>query len=153
MTEASDVERAERIGRRRAWLFAFQGVMFIAWQGLFFSGLAAETSHSIDRVKVSTWLVWTVLLLILLATGGRLISNRLSPQIRALLEDELTRSHRTKAYVFGFWAAVLSAVGLEIFAMFQPVREVEAVHIILSAAIGVAFITFAALEQHSRMFR
>jgi hypothetical protein len=32
MSEASDVERAHGLGRRRARIFAFQAILFISWR-------------------------------------------------------------------------------------------------------------------------
>ena len=144
MTETEDVERAERLGRRRVRLFAVQAILFISWQGLFFSRLPEEPMRSVDTVKISAWFVWVLALLLLLATGGSLLRGR---KVRALLNDEYTRRNRAQAYTAGFWAAAISAIGLYLIDLFDVVTTREAIHLILSAAIASALITFAARER------
>ena len=146
MSEASDVERAEGIGRRRARIFAVQAILFIAWQVLFFAGPAEDPVRTVSAVKLSAWFVWVLVLLLMLATGGGLLRHR---KLRGLLNDELTRRNRTSAYVTGFWVAVAACVGLYLVGMFEPVSGREAVHIVLSAAIAAALLTFAALERRT----
>ncbi|HEX8225831.1 MAG TPA: hypothetical protein VF605_18645 [Allosphingosinicella sp.] len=146
MTETEVVERADRLGRRRVRIFAVQAIIFISWQGLFFSRAAEEPLRAVDAVKISAWFVWVLALLILLATGGGLLRTR---KVRALLNDEFTRRNRAEAYVAGFWAAVVSAVGLYVINLFETVSGREAIHTILSAAIAAALITFAARERRT----
>ncbi len=145
MTEASDVELAHGIGRRRARLFAVQSVLFISWQALFFSGPAEDPLRTVSAVKISAWFVWALVLLLLLATGGGFRHRRL----RGLLNDELTRQNRTKGYVTGFWVAAATCIALYLVGMFDPVSGREAIHIILSAGIGAALLTFALLERRT----
>jgi protein-S-isoprenylcysteine O-methyltransferase Ste14 len=146
MSNTSDVERADRFGRKRARIFAVQAILFIGWQGLFFSSPAGDPMRNVTAVKLSAWFVWVLLLLFLLATGGGLLRYR---ELRGLLNDELTRRHRTSAYVTGFWAAVAACVVLYLLGMFEPVNGREAIHIILSAGIGSALLAFAILERRS----
>jgi hypothetical protein len=143
MTDTADVERAERLGRRRARIFAVQAIVFISWQGLFFSRPVEAPMRAVDSVKISAWFVWVLALLFLLATGGNLWRGR---KVRALLNDEFTRRNRLQAYVAGFWAAAISAIGLYLIGLFDAVTAREAIHFILSAAIASALITFAARE-------
>jgi protein-S-isoprenylcysteine O-methyltransferase Ste14 len=146
MTETADVERAERLSRRRARIFAVQAIIFIGWQGQFFSRAIAEPMRTVDTIKISAWFVWVLILLLLLATGGNLWRGR---KVRALLNDEFTRRNRTQAYVAGFWAAAIAAIGLYLIDLFDVVTAREAIHAILSAAIASALITFAARERRS----
>jgi hypothetical protein len=146
MTETSDVERAERIGRRRARLFAAQAVLFLSWQAVHFSALVQAPTRNVEAVKLSAWFVWVLALLLMLATGGGLLRHR---GLRDLLNDELTRKNRTAAYVMGFWTAVGACIGLYVVGMFEPVSGREAVHIALSAAIAAALLTFALRERRS----
>jgi hypothetical protein len=144
MTETADVERAERLGRRRARIFAVQATIFISWQGLFFSRVPEGPMRAVDSVKISAWFVWVLALLFLLATGGNLLRGR---KVRALLNDEFTRRNRAQAYVAGFWAAASSAILLYLIDLFDVVTTREAIHFILSVAIASALITFAARER------
>jgi hypothetical protein len=145
MTEASDVEQAHAIGRKRARLFAFQAILFISWQALFFSGPAEDPLRTVSAVKISAWFVWALVLLLVLATGGGFRHRRL----RGLLNDELTRQHRTRGYVTGFWVAAAACIALYLVGMFEPVGGREAIHIILSAGVGAALLTFALLERRA----
>jgi hypothetical protein len=147
MAETSEVERAERIGRSRARLFALQALLFLTWQGLFLSEGGEAAIRTVDAVKVSAWLVWTLALLALIATGGGLMRPK---AVRALLNDELTRANRAQAYRAGFWAASVCGVGLYILSLIEPLGGREAVHFMLSAAIGSALITFAVGERRAR---
>jgi len=146
MTETSDVERAHGIGRRRARVFAAQAILFIMWQAMFFSGPAEDPVRTVTTLKLSAWFVWALALLFMLATGGGLLRHR---RLRGLLNDELTRQHRTRAYVTGFWAAAAACVSLYLVGMFEPVSGREAIHIILSSGIGAALLTFALLERRT----
>lgn len=144
MTDIDDVETADRLGRRRARVFAVHAILFVSWQGLFFTRPAEAPLRAVDSVKISAWFVWALVLLLVLATGGSLFRGR---KVRALLNDELTRRNRAQAYVAGFWAAAISAIGLYLVDLFEVVTTREAIHLILSAAIGAALITFAARER------
>jgi hypothetical protein len=146
MSDTSDVERADRLGRTRARVFAVQGVLFLAWQTMYLTDRAGHSTANVPTFKISAWLVWVVLLLFLLATGGMLLRGR---DVRHLLNDELTRMNRARAVAVGFWAAALAGIALYIVAMFEPVAGREAIHVILSAAIGAALITFAKLERRT----
>lgn len=146
MTETEAVERADRLGRRRVRIFAVQAIVFISWQALFFSRAAEEPMRAVNTVKISAWFVWVLALLLMLATGGSLLRSR---KVRALLNDEFSRRNRAQAYVAGFWAAAISAVGLYVVDLFEAVSGREAIHTILSAAIAAALITFAARERRS----
>jgi hypothetical protein len=146
MTETADVERAERLSRRRARIIAVQAIIFLTWQGLFFTRPVEEPMRTVDTVKLSAWFVWVLLLLVLLATGGNWLRGR---KVRALLNDEFTRQNRTFAYVMGFWTAVGTCMGLYVVEMFEPVSGREAVHIVLSMAIAAALLNFAMRERRS----
>ena len=147
MVDIADVEKAERLGRSRARIFAVQAVLFLSWQGLYFGGGAADRVRTVHEVKISAWLVTAILLLFLLASGGMLIRGR---KVRGLLNDELTRSHRARACVFGFWTAMASAILLYAIDMVEPLTARDTIHIIMSASIGAGLIAFSVLERRSR---
>lgn len=143
MSQAPDVERAERVSRSRARMFAVQGIIFIVWQAMFFAGRVDNPMRNVDTFKISAWLVWVVALLLVLATGGALLRGR---GIRRLINDELTKLNRARSFAVGFWAAALAGIGLYIVTMFECVTGREAIHFILSAGIGAALLTFAMRE-------
>ena len=144
MTTPSDIERAERISRRRARMFPILGIYFIAGQAIFFS--QAESSQRVAQFKISAWLVWALILLIAFAFAGGHFQGR---KIRALVEDDVARANRAKAYETGFWAAAAAAIALYITNMFEVVTGRDAIHLILTALVGAAMIRFGVLERRS----
>jgi hypothetical protein len=148
MTTLSDVERAERIGRKRAGMFVLQAILFLSWQALFFAGQTETPLNALNPWRMLAWLVWTMLLLLQLALPAR--GLLLSKPVQALLEDELTQGHRIRAFVIGFWCGVGAAVALYVYDMFLPLTGREAIHIILSALIAGGLFTFALLEWRGR---
>ena len=67
----------------------------------------------------------------------------------AMLNDESTRAHRQTGYVYGFWAAMGTALGIYIVNMFEPVSGRDAVHIIVTAAVATALLNFGMLERRA----
>ena len=142
MSTPSDVERAERISRRRARMFPILGIYFIAGQAVFFNH--AEASPRVAQFKISAWLVWALVLLIAFA-GGHFHGRK----VRALVEDDVARANRAKAYETGFWAAATAAIALYVTNMFELVTGRDAIHLILTALVGAAMIRFGVLERRS----
>lgn len=140
----SDVDRAERISRRRARMFPILGIYFIAGQAVFFQH--TEASARVTQFKISAWLVWALVLLIAFAFAGGHFQGR---KIRALVEDDVARANRAKGYEAGFWAAAVAAIALYITNMFEPVSGRDAIHLILTALVGAAMIRFGTLERRA----
>jgi uncharacterized membrane protein len=145
MTTASDVETADRLSRRRARLLPVLAVVFLSGQAIYAIG-PDDPARTVDQVKVAAWLVWAMALLFLLASGGGLFRAK---GVRALMEDETTRANRNSAYAIGFWIAVATAIGIYALTMFDNVKAREALHIIVTAAVAAALITFGVLERRA----
>lgn len=141
---SSDVERADRISRRRARMFPILGVYFIAGQAVFFRQAAEPTR--IAQFKISAWLVWALVLLIAFAFAGGHFRGK---AVRALVEDEVAVANRAKGYAAGFWAAAAAAIALYVVNMFEPVSGRDAIHLILTALVGAAMIRFGVLERRA----
>lgn len=144
MTE-SDFETAERLSRRRARMLPVMGVLFLSGQSIFAIG-PDDPTRTVDQVKVAAWLVWALALLLLLATGGGVFRSK---RVRALMDDEATRAHRNRAYAVGFWVAIGTSIGIYALTAFDTVMPREAIHIILTAAVAGALLTFGALERRA----
>ena len=144
MTTPSDVEKADRISRRRARMFPVLGIYFIAGQAVFFRHV--DESTRVAQFKISAWLVWALVLLIAFAFAGGHFGGR---AVRALVEDEVAIANRAKGYAAGFWAASAAAIALYVINMFEPVSGREAIHLILTALVGAAMIRFGALERRA----
>ena len=145
MPQVSDIELADRLSRRRSRMLPVLAIVFLAGQALYFSGPDVPT-RNVDQLRISAWLVWAVVLLVLLGTGGGLFRGK---KVRALMEDESTAANRLRAYAVGFWSASGTAVGLYVVSMFERVSGREAIHIILTAAVAGALLMFGMLERRS----
>jgi hypothetical protein len=140
----TDVETADRVSRKRARALPLLAIVFIVGQAAYFS--QEGTARTVDHVRIGAWLVWSVTLLTFLATGGGFIYSR---KVRSLMNDEVTRANRMRAYSVGFWAASGSAIILYVLNLFEPVSGRDATHIILTAAIAGALLAFGLLERRT----
>lgn len=145
MPTASDVEIADRLSRKRSRLLPLLALLFISGQAMYF-GNASQPLRTVDTVRIGAWLVWALALLLLLATGGGLFRSR---SVRSLMEDEVTIEHRRRGLVAGFWAAMAAAVLLYPISIAEPVTAREALHIVVTAGIGVALLWFGWLERRA----
>jgi len=145
MTQPSISEKAERLNKRRARALPALGVIFLAQQASFLS-MPERSARPVDQLKIGAWLILSIVLLAGLATGGAWFRPR---AVRELLNDESTRAHRQVGYVYGFWAAMGTALGLYIVNLFEPVSGREAVHIIVTVAVATALLNFGLLERRA----
>ena len=146
MTTAADIETADRLSRRRARALPVLAIIFISQQAAFLSGPAGDAVRTVDHVKIGAWLVLSLVLLLGLGTGGFWFRPK---RVRALVEDEVTRANRRSAYEMGFWTAAGMSLGLYVVTLFEPVSGREAIHIILTGALGAALLTFGLLERRA----
>ena len=144
MIETSTVDRAERLGRRRARMLPFLAVIYISQQATFFA--TPDSGRTVDHVKISAWLVLSLILLLALATGGSWLQSK---EVRALMNDEVTQANRSKAMTLGFLFAMASGMALYFLYQFEPFTAREAIHIILSLGLGAALVRFGMLERRA----
>lgn len=148
MTEPnSTVEQADRLSRRRARMMPVLAMIFIAQQASFFAAEAEKASdvvRTVGHVKFGAWLVFSLVLLAALYTGGFWLRPR---AVRALMEDEVTRDHRAKALSLGFLVAILTGIALYLVDMIEPMTSRVAIHLIVTLGIAAALIRFGLLER------
>jgi MFS family permease len=144
MNSDSDVEIADRLSRRRARMIPVLAVIFLSGQAAYFSQDHAE--RMVDHVRIGAWLVWVIVLLLLLGTGGGFIQRR---EVRALINDETTKANRQQTFAVGFWTAMGMAIGLYVVTMFDEVSAREAIHLIVTGAIAGALLMFGMLERRA----
>jgi cation transport ATPase len=145
MTGQGHTEKADHYARRRARVLIVSAIFFIAMQATHFGQF--HGSRLVDQVKISAWFVWSIALLVVLATGGGFFKGR---EVRALMNDESTRAHRAEAFVWGFWAAMAGAILLYGLTMIEPQTTArDAIHLILTFGVGVAILRFGRLEQRA----
>ena len=138
-------EEAERLSRKRARVLPALAVIFLAQQASYLN-MPAQSGRPVDQVKISAWLLLSIVLLVGLATNGAWFRAR---AVRELINDESTRAHRQAGFVYGFWGAMVSALALYVVNMFELVSGRDAIHVIVSIGIAAALIRFGTLERRA----
>ena len=140
--QATAVERADRISRKRAWLIALAAAIFLLVQAVG-NPLFTDDPDTLSIPRLVTWAINAIMLMLLLLTGGGLMQ---SSQIRSLVNDEVSRSHNRTAVSVGYWIAMATAMVLYLIPGFQNMTSREAVYIIVTPSIAVALFAFSYLE-------
>ncbi|GJM44812.1 MAG: hypothetical protein DHS20C21_16540 [Gemmatimonadota bacterium] len=136
------VDVADRMSRKRAAVLALAAAAFLAVQVVarpFFVG-GPESDH---HVQINFWALNALALLLVLATGGGLLNRR---QLRALVNDEISRANRQTAIAAGYWVAMGAAMILYVLQGSYPLTGREAAYLIVSASVLVALFLFSYLE-------
>jgi predicted permease len=137
-------EKAEYLSKRRARMLPALAAIFLAQQASYFS--TPTTPRTVDTVKISAWLVLSIVLLAALATKGFWFHSK---EVRDLIDDENTQANRNHAMRSGFLFAMGAGVCVYVLTMFEPVTAREAVHIMMSAGIATALIQWGFLERRA----
>jgi len=142
-------ERIERLQKRRTRLAFVQAIFFLVWQSTYFALQPEdfEPDRAVNRVKIAAYMVWVVMLLAFLATGG---GFALSRRTRDILNDESTIAHRRQALTLGFWVAMATCLCLYGINLFFPLTSGQTLHTILSLSIGTGLLSFARLERRAQ---
>ncbi len=143
----SPSDLAEACSKRRTRILWTTCLAFVAWQSGHMATLfGSPGTRYVDRVALIAWLVWVAVLLLVLATGGGL---RQSKEVRELMNDELSNANRHDGIMWGFWAAMLTGVGIYAVGVFTAVPTRETLHAVLTAGLGFALFRFAYLEHRA----
>lgn len=145
MTSASDIETADRLSRRRARMLPFLAVLFLTQQAAYFSQ-PDSGMRAVDHVKIGAWVVLSIVLVLVLATGGSWFRPK---RVRALMDDEVTRANRAEAFRIGFLATMAGAILLYFVSQFEPMSGREAIHIVTTVGIAAALLRFGFLERRA----
>ncbi len=143
MRDDSQVEIADRLSRRRAWVLPLLAAVFLSGQAIYALG-RVDAGSTIDRYKVAGWVVWVLALLALLATGGGIFRGR---AIRKLMDDESARANRNQAYAVGFWLAMGTTIIIYALTAFDTIASRESLHVIVTIAVAGALVTFGYRER------
>jgi len=142
----SNVEIADRLSRRRARMLPMLAIIFISQQAAYFSGRIEDGARAVDHVKIAAWLVLSVVMLLALTTGGFWFRPK---EVRALLDDDVTRANRADALRIGFLVTMASAIALYFVNFFEPMGARDAIHILMSFGIVAALLRFGYLERRA----
>lgn len=135
-----DIERAETQGRKRAAAGMASGGVYLVSLWL---SLQHDGTRSVDYTYLAAWTLWTVVLLVILAGGGGMFSGA---RVRRLMNDDVTRDHRSAALAWGFWTAIAAAVLCYAIDLFEPMAGHRAARIVITFSVGVALLRFGRLE-------
>jgi len=142
----SVAEKAEVLSKRRARMLPPLAAIFLAQQASYFSTPATTAPRTVDTVKISAWLLLSIVLLAALATKGFWFHSK---EVRDLIDDENTRANRNHAMRSGFLFAMGAGICVYVMTMFEPLTAREAVHIMMSAGIATALIQWGFLERRA----
>lgn len=145
MSETNVAERAEHLSRRRARMLPILAVLFLGQQAAYFSD-AGLGDRPVDHVRIAAWLVLSVVILIVLVSGGGWIYPR---EVRRLANDEATQAHRANAFRAGFLSSMAACVVLYCISLFEPVGGRQAIHLVMTVGIAVTLIWFGFLERRA----
>ena len=146
MVQPSIAEEADRLSRRRARMLPFLALIYLTQQASFFTDQHGTMDRAVDHVKLSAWVVLTLVLLAALTTKGFWLKSR---EVRELIDDETTRAHRGEALQWGFVFSTLTAIVLYFVTMLEPVGVREAIHVIVSIGMAAALVRFGFLERRA----
>ena len=142
----TDIDTADRLTRRRARIFPILAIIFVIQQASFFIGRMEDGARTVDHVRISAWLVLSILLLLALSTGGFWFK---SSKVRALMNDDVTRDNRSEAFRVGFLVTMIAGIGLYFVSMFEELGGQEAIHILVTVGIAAALLRFGFLERRA----
>lgn len=146
MNTPSNVEIADRLSRRRARMLPMFAVIFLTQQASYFSGRVEDGTRMVDHVKIAAWLALSIVLLLVLTTGG---FWRRSKEVRALLDDDITRANRMDALRIGFLATMAAGIALYFVTLFEAIGARDTIHIMMSFGIAAALLRFGYLERRA----
>jgi len=140
----SVAEKADYLSGRRARMLPVLAIIYITQQATYFTITSGAARRTVDDVKISAWLVFSITLLAALSTKGFWLERR---EVRSVIDDEVSRANRQDAMRFGFIFAMLTCIVIYTVTMFEPVNGRDAVHVILSDGLGAALIRWGWLER------
>ena len=143
----SVTEKAEYLSQRRARMLPMLAIIFLSQQAAFFSAVNSPAPHSAYAVKISAWLVLSIVILAALATKGFWLEPK---EVRDLIDDENTRANRNEAMRWGFLFSMGGAIAVYALTLFDlSISARDAVHIVMTIGIPAALIRWGILERRA----
>jgi uncharacterized membrane protein len=143
----SVAEKAEYLSKRRARMLPALAAIFLSQQAAFLSTVNSPAPHAAYSVKISAWLVLSIVLLAALATKGFWLEPK---EVRDLIDDENTRANRNDAMRWGFLFSMGAAIAVYALTLFDTtVTARDAVHLVMTVGIPAALIRWGMLERRA----
>jgi hypothetical protein len=143
----SVAEKAEYLSKKRARMLPALAVIFLSQQATFFSTVNSPAPHPAYTVKISAWLVLSIVLLLALSTKGFWLERK---EVRDLIDDENTRANRIEAMRWGFQFSMAAAIAVYAVTLFDvTITARDAVHIVMTIGLAAALIRWGVLEKRA----
>jgi uncharacterized membrane protein len=140
-------EKAEYLSKRRTRMLPMLALIFLSQQAVFLSTVNSPAPHSAYGVKISAWLVLSIVILAALATKGFWLEPK---EVRDLIDDENTRANRNDAMRWGFLFSMGAAIGVYALTLFDvSLTARDAVHLVMTVGIPAALIRWGMLERRA----
>ena len=146
MQSHSTVEIADRHSRRRAAFFAVAALAFLIIHVALRPFSYAGGGDAVPPGRIDWWAVNALVLMAVLVTGGGLLNRR---EVRALVNDEVSRSNYRASVVAAYWIAMVSSMVLYFVPSFAAFSAREAVYVIVTSSVGLALLVFSYLEYRA----
>lgn len=141
-------ENTENLSRQRALILMFLASTYLVWQVPSMDWIADANSTTrswADNIANAGQVLWALALLILLVKGKRMF-KRLSSSAQAVLEDDLVKSHRSKAFKVGYLVLMIAIFGLFIMTRFLPMTGSDMSRLIMAIGVATPLYAFALME-------
>ncbi len=136
----SDIDKADKLGRKRARLLVIVGLMLPLLQVFY---LDQPDGSPIAPHRLLLWSFFVLTVLFTLTTGGGFGFGR---KVRHMVNDESARANRDAAVRLGFATAVLTGLAIFLYANRYVVSEQFAAHTIITAGLTAASLCYGVLE-------
>ena len=143
MADETNAEQAERLSKRRALIMPFLAIVYLGQQYSYLS--SAGGTSPVGGVRIGAWAVMSAVLMVALMSGGGLLRSR---EVRAMINDETSRAHRSDALAWGFVVAMVTGIVLYILGP-NLIDQRETIHVIVSLGIATGMIRFGMLERRA----
>ena len=141
-------ENTENLSRQRALILMFLASTYLVWQVPSMDWIADANSATrswADNIANAGQVLWALALLILLVRGKRMF-KRLSSSAQAVLEDDLVKAHRSKAFKVGYLVLMMAIFGLFIMTRFLPMTGSDMSRLIMAIGVATPLYAFALME-------
>jgi hypothetical protein len=139
------IEVADRLSRRRALGIFLATVAFLAIE-IIVRPVFRSDGYASSGWRAYAWPLNAALLLCMLLPFGGLVWGR---QVRALVNDEVSRANARTGASAGFWTAMVLALGIYAVPGGAALTAREAIFLIVTPTTGVALLLFAWLESRA----
>lgn len=149
MSPENAVDLAHQLSRRRARGTAVATAVFLAIQVVIppvFPPVFRADGAAASGPRTWMWALNAAVLLLLLMPVGGYIFGR---QVRALVNDEVSRHNSRTAAAAGFWVAMAIALLVFTFPAGRALSAAEALYWVVTPTVGVALLAFAWLEARA----